>query len=360
MAVSPISRRQFAAGSAGLIATAAFVRPAAAGETITAVEWGGPWLDASKAVLAEQNRFEVNWVLHAGGAAAIVPKIKAALPRVNYDIVHSFPPVTYPMMHEGWLEPLRPEEIPNMHDVPEQFWIRDGEGNIVNCPTSQIGACWGYRTDLIKKPIEKAEDLLDPNLKGKILFLDPTLQSARLLLSLALERGGDERNIDPGFEFAKELARSGNVGRVAKSDVEVLNSITTGETAIAFTQNSAWAKIAESQPVKYLIKLPQSHKMFKIFGSQEEWTLLKGAPNKQAAKEFINWFLSPEVHQKYAELMGVVPVNRKSRPSAKVAFLAVDNNDDRQRYQYFPDYAYIATQLKGWTERWEKEVSPLF
>ena len=357
------SRRQFLGqAAAGLIAGSSFfaARDVVASQALTAVEWGGPWLDASNALLGDQSQFQVNWVLHAGPSAAIVPKIKAALPKISYDLVHSFPPVTYAMLRENWLEPLSFDDVPSLRDVPDNFLTRNDQKQIVNCPTSSIGAFWGYRPDLLTKPIRTAQDLLDPGLKGKVLALSPSLQSGRFLLSLALERGGNERNIDPGFTFAKELARSGNIGRVAKSDVDMVNSITSGETAVAFSSLPTWSRIAQSQKVEYLIKRPESHNMFKIFISQEEWVALKGAPDMKSAKEFLNWFISPAVHEKYCSLMGILPINRKSRAPQNLAFLTLDNEEDKKRYEYYPDYPYISSQLKSWNERWEAEVLPLF
>jgi len=361
MANKSYSRREFLGNAAlGLLAASPIGSVAAAQrETLTAVEWGGPWLDSSKALLADQGQFDVNWVLHAGASAAIVPKIKAGLPKISYDLVHSFPPVTYAMLQEGWLEPLTFDDVPNLRDVPANFLTKNDQNQIINCPTSSIGAFWGYRPELVKKPIRTANDLFDPQLKGKICALSPTLQSGRFLLSLAVERGGSERNIDPGFAFAKELAKSGNIGRVAKSDVDMVNSITSGETAVAFSSLPTWSKVAQNQKVTYIIKQPDSYGMFKIFISQEEWVTLKGAPNTRAAKEFMNWFISPAVHERYCELMGILPINRKSAAPKNLSFLRIDSEDDRKRYEYYPDYPYLSTQLKSWNERWESEIVPL-
>jgi len=360
MTIRSSSRRRFLGSTAlGLIAAGPLKVLAEQQKTLAAVEWGGPWLDASKALLADQGQFDVNWILHTGGSAAIIPKIKASLPKVRFDIVHSFPPVTYAMLQEDWLEPLTFEDIPNLQDVPANFLSKDAQQRIINCPTSSIGAFWGYRDDLVEKPIKTAKDLFDPKLKGKICALSPALQSGRFLLALAVEQGGNERNIDPGFEMAKELARIGNIGRVAKSDVDMVNSVTSGETAVAFSSLPTWSRIAQNQKVTFLVKIPDSHGMFKNFISQEEWVLLKGAPNGKAAKEFINWFISPAVHERYCEMMGILPINRKAAAPKRLSFLQMTNDEERERYEYYPDYPYISTQLKHWNERWEAEVVPL-
>ena len=40
--------------------------------------------------------------------------------------------------------------------------------------------------------------------------------------------------MEPGWELLKKLAKSGNIGRVAATETDFLNSMTTGETTVAF------------------------------------------------------------------------------------------------------------------------------
>ncbi|MGO8264214.1 ABC transporter, partial [Rhizobium ruizarguesonis] len=75
-----------AAGIAGTMT--GFARSAAAGSGyLTAVEWGGDVVEAMKQIAADHNAATFNWVLHQGGAGAIMPKIKAVWPNVDYDYV---------------------------------------------------------------------------------------------------------------------------------------------------------------------------------------------------------------------------------------------------------------------------------
>jgi len=53
-------------------------------------------------------------------------------------------------------------------------------------------------------------------------------------VALAKARGGDEYNVDPGWEFLKELAQSGNIGRVSANTSDVITSLETGETSVTF------------------------------------------------------------------------------------------------------------------------------
>ena len=84
--MSGISKRKFLKHvGAGFGATLTIAKPwilraSAAEATLIGVEWGGPWLEGAKAVAAKQSKYDIQWETHAGGAAAIVAKIKTAWP----------------------------------------------------------------------------------------------------------------------------------------------------------------------------------------------------------------------------------------------------------------------------------------
>ena len=51
-------------------------------------------------------------------------------------------------------------------------------------PLSTSGAFWGYRTDLVDKPIESIEQLLEPRFKGKLCVPFPVNLTGLLMLTL--------------------------------------------------------------------------------------------------------------------------------------------------------------------------------
>ena len=89
-----------------------------------------------------------------------------------------FDPLYYAWLKEGWPEPLNLEEMPNLRDIPEEVFVRNDKGQIINVPISHSGRYWGYRSDKCPFPIKKHEDLLDRRLKGK--FASPMCCKARI------------------------------------------------------------------------------------------------------------------------------------------------------------------------------------
>src|SRR5688572_21197070 len=116
-----LTRRNILSGAAGaaLLSTFGDLDKARAAVQLNAVWWGGPWVEGIQAITAKQQEVDVNWQLHAGGSAAVLPKIKSSWPNYSYDVVGSFTPVYPALIKEGWLEPLTVEEIPNLRDVPD-------------------------------------------------------------------------------------------------------------------------------------------------------------------------------------------------------------------------------------------------
>jgi putative spermidine/putrescine transport system substrate-binding protein len=358
-----VSRRDFIASMAAAgAASGAFVGldggQAWAAESLVGVTWGGAQLEASKA-LAEKFGSQVkpttfSWELHQGGAANILPKIRATWPQVKYDIVAAWDPVWHGMIQEDWLEPLG--DLPNLKDVPERFWTKDRQGRPVTAPLNLAALMWGYRTDLVKKPIASLKDLLDPSLKGLIMLNAPVSYSALQIVSMALEFGGNEKNLEPGFDFLKELARSGNVGRVGGGDIGHINSTTTGEIAVGFGASTNWQGIQKSAAVTLLNRVPAS-KGFRGFQYTEGWSVLRG-PKAALAKEFANFCLSPANDEYYAGAIGAGPTNTKSKPIPELSRYFF-KPDEIERFAYFPDFPLINSQMQEIVKRFETEIVPL-
>lgn len=355
------TRRKFLAGSTaatlGLLSVPAIgQRRARAAEQLTAVQWGGNYIKVSKEIVAQKPDLDVTWELHAGGAAAILGKIKAAWPHVKYDTVAAWDPVFVSMIKEDWLEEITPEDVPALNDIPKSLVFTDANGRGMTVPTSVNANLWAYRTDICPIEIKRIEDLLDPKLKGQICFPDPLLSTNFAVVTLALARGGNEKDLEPGWKFLTELAKSGNIGRVAHSDNDIITSMTTGETSINFGSAVVNGTIGKNFPVKTLGRVP-GDKGFRSIVFTTGFVVLKGR-NKKAAVDFINLLMTPENNTKYNAAIGTVPSNRKATVPDTMAFLKFTDEEDKQ-FAYHADWAYVSDHLDSWVKRWESDIAPL-
>jgi putative spermidine/putrescine transport system substrate-binding protein len=349
-------RASYAAGATGLspsLADLAF----AADVTLIGVEWGGPWLEAAKEVTAKQSKFDIQWEVHAGAAAAIMAKIKAAWPAPLYDFVAQFDPLYYAWMKEGWPEPLTYDEMPNLRDIPAEAFVRNDKGQIINIPLSNSGRFWGYRSDRVPFPITKHEQLLDTRLKGQ-LCVPHVLQSQNSMVAMfAKAFGGDERNMEPGWDFMRQLAKSGNIGRVGKTEVDFINSLSSGECSVGFWSNAAWGKVAEAGPCVFLNRVP-GDKIFRTGIVTEGFMIPINSTKKREAKDFLNFFVSPENNELYNKRLNLLPTNTKSAPSKAAENLVFKSAEERKEFAVTFDFVYLSQQQDAMSKIWEEDIAP--
>jgi putative spermidine/putrescine transport system substrate-binding protein len=350
-----LNRRTLLKGSAAGLALAGLpLARAGAAETLVGVEWGGTYIEALQKIQALQDKAEINWELHASGAAAIIAKVKASWPNPQYDFIAAYDPVFTSFIEEDMVETITLDEVPNLKDIPDTFIFKDKQGNLKNIPRSLAGQYFGYRSDIAPKKLETVDDLLDPALKGQICWPHPITMSTLQIVALARHRGGDERNMEPGWEFMKELAKSGNIGRIATTEVEFINSMTTGETSVSFWTQSAWVSVAQNVPVVQLTKAPG----FTNYLTTTGFVVLKNRQKKAATLEFLNFCLTPECQKIYSDLTNEAPASSKATPGEDLTGM-VYTEAEAKEFTVLPDWSYMGTQVDGWVKRWEQEIAPL-
>jgi putative spermidine/putrescine transport system substrate-binding protein len=354
---SYLTRRSVLAGAAALPLLGTRSKMAQAATSLNAVWWGGPWIEAIKATTAKQNDVSVKWQLHSGGAAAVLPKIKSAWPVYQYDVVGSLTTVYPALVKEGWCEPLTFDEIPNMRDIPERLFVRGSDNQIINAPMTLTGKFWGYRKDTSPIQLENLDQLLSPRLRGQICWWSPTYGGNLHLLSLALHRGGNEHNLEPGWQFLKEIAKAGNIGRVANTESDFINSVTTGETSVSIANLSNWQAVARNHACEFLSR--DAKPGLKTFIYSEGCVILKNSPNKAAAKRYLNFLLSHENDEDYCKGVGQAPANLKSK-AGDIAKPVFYTEEEAEKFTYSANFEILSAGLDAMTKRFETEIAPLF
>lgn len=172
-------------------------------------------------------------------------------------------------------------------------FVVDPEGYIFlynTAPTKSIV----INTNLVKPGEEPKSwfDLLDPKWRGKILLDDPTLGGPGHFMFVLV------KNYIGGEEYWRKLAeqkpkisrdRRANIEAVAKGEYPVLMGCYSGMLPPFFDARA---------PLKILIPKEGD------FGVQWAIALVKNAPHPNAAKLFVNWFLSREGQMVFAKYGG--------------------------------------------------------
>jgi len=282
------------------------VRQAAAADPIRAVTWGGGYAEALEEITKKYTTYPVNWSLYQNASGEVVAKTKAAWPNAPYDISENWDADYLQLFNEDWLVTVTEADVPNLANVPKAIYQRftDSNGKPYAVPIS-LGACyWGYRKDMVSFSITEIEQLLDPRLKGLICLPSITKGTGLILVVLAVAAGGSENNVEPGWDFLKKLIKSGNVGRVATTEVDFSNSINSGETALTFWNPVLWTAVKKNWECVILSKV--NSKTLKSYFYQDGFVIYKG-PRAKQAMTLLNFLLTPEANNAYNKALGQAP-----------------------------------------------------
>lgn len=353
-----ITRRDFikaTGGSLALMTTGLggpFINSAFAAKKLSVVDWGPPFIDSSKKAAAKWGKEAINWTLHSGGAASVLPKIKASWPNPPYDLLDIWSPVFLSMIKEGWAETVTLDDCPNLKDIPESLITKDKEGNWKSIPRGLSGQFW-IASERCPIEITNIEDLLDPKMKGQILWPNPTLNSNTQVVLLSIARGGDQYNLEPGWKFLKELAKSGNIGRVSANTSDIITSLETGETSFTFSDQGTQGAIKGTK----ISQLTKTHESLKTLMFTSGWMVLSSSKKKKQAFDFANFTINKENSELFHKLAGEVPANSKAEHG--VEHLRFSETELR-KYMVEIDWDYVSKNLDGWNKYFEKEIVSLF
>jgi putative spermidine/putrescine transport system substrate-binding protein len=99
------------------------------------------------------------------------------------------------------------DKVPDWAKDPNGCWTAWYQGTI----------SFAVNTTVVPNPPKSWADLLKPEYKGKISMSDPrtTGQGAMTFMAANAANGGDETNLQPGFDYFKKLADTGNFVAIA-------------------------------------------------------------------------------------------------------------------------------------------------
>ena len=207
----------------------------------------------------------------------------------------------------------------------------------------------GYNTEVVAKrnlPVPACwRDLVDPRLKGEIMFGNPNSSgTAYLMLATLVQVMGEAQ----AFDYLRRVHP--NVNQYARSGIGPMTAVTRGETAIGSTVlHGVINEIVRGFPV--LPVLPCEGVGYEI-GST---AIIKGTRNPDAARKFVDFALSAAGQQIGLDVREyAIPTNRNVVLPPQVPKLT-----DIKVIDY--DFAKFGSsaERRRLLERWEKEINSL-
>ncbi|MFE3837594.1 extracellular solute-binding protein [Pseudogemmobacter sonorensis] len=291
--------------------------------------------EVTKIFEAENN---VKVTLLPGGANASMPRAR------NGEIDMTVIGMTDLMrlQAEGLLAPLDPLIVTNIDKLYPQALISD-YGVVAN-----FGArAMAYNTDHVTDVPTSWEEMADPKYKGRVILRPFTVESADLIVMLARNAGGDERNPDAGFAKMAEIAA--NVGVWEGEHAGILELFRSDEADFAVWSDGRilWAA-EEGAPVAGTI--PKEG--FSPLASSI--AIVKTTKNMELAQKYANFMLDDAAGIKLATDLHYFPskVDTVLPEGVTTGFLDADTIGSL----VMNDWAYIVTVYGEWEERFNKEV----
>lgn len=247
----------------------------------------------------------------------------------------------YDAASKDLLEPYKPkgfDEIPNDLKDPDGKWFAIHYGAIAFLVNTQA---------LGSTPVPKSwADLLKPEYKGKVSFLDPT--SAAIGYSVAtaanLAMGGSLDNWDPGIKYLKQLVANGldnpkqtATARLIKGEIPIL---------IDADFNGYRPKLVDGAPLEVVLPAEGSLKVPYVIG------LVKGAPRADAGKKLLDFVLSDKGQALWAS--GYVQPIRKGMVPDEISKKMLPASDYERAKSV--DFQKMQQVQKGFNDRWLNEV----
>ncbi len=310
-------------------------------EALVMMTWGGVWQKTFEKIAADyqaKTSRQVSVVAQtnadAGLARLIAQKAKPEVDLWTPNMVNYTRAV-----QAGVLAPLPgTSAIPNSADVPATLRFSHG----ITAWVSQRGIF--YRRDLVPFTPTKWTDLWDARLAGKMAAPAATFDPGYFPLMAAVINGGNERNLDPGFEHLKQL--SSRITAFYTSNVQSIRMLEAGEVSLI-----AWGVLPNV--IQYLG--PDSKYGFVIpkpaFVAETPITIVEGTKNAAAAADFVNYVLSPEVQPVLAAAFGSAPANSKSQIPDNLKPILSDVSGN-----YVVDYGVLSGSLSGIIDRYDKQI----
>lgn len=316
--------------------------------TLTVASFGGSFDEALKKVVVQpfEEKFGVKVEVVTALTTEVIASLQAQGAGSGYDVVQFSGGQEEQAYELGLISELNAEIATNAANVDPAAKRADGEiAPAYAFNTTGII----YNTETFSEAPTSWDVLSDPEHQGRVGIPDISVTAGQnLLISLARINGGDENDIQPGFDALPELIE--NAHSVYGDGPTMTNLLGQDEIDLAvFDSGYGYLLAKKGLPVRFAV--PETGGVLYGLTSQ----VVKGSAQENLAWEWINFQLDPAVQVAFAEEAGYAPTNVEAEVPAELAELLV-LADAIDRVEPV-DTEVVSLNRPAWVEEWNKIIS---
>lgn len=345
-----VTRRRFgqlAAGAGTMLAAPAILsRPLKAqieaGSTLVVGIWGGAQERITREFIAEplmeEYGVEIEYVL--GGTVERRARAYQERGRPSFDVIYLNIFESRQAVADGVTQPAREiEGYDNLYDLAKI----GGYGVAFNA----ITPC--YDQTMVDAPMTAWADFWRDDLAGKIAWPTyPGAQGTAALLMAAKINGGDEYNIDPGFESIAELKP---FAAFQSSQAQLYGMFDADQVAASAEFGSFTQKYADTQNSDIIVSKPTEGMPV----AMNVACITEGTENQALAEAWVSLHLSEACQKAYAEEIYYGPTIKSLELSDEIAAKTVYGEEDVANLVDF-DWEHVIAQQAAWSSRFNREI----
>src|SRR5437016_6493192 len=251
---------------------------------VVSFDTGPTWANWAAEFAAFKKRYpEVEIVYNDIGSGATVVALDKARNRPQADTAYYFAASAIDAVSKNVVAPFKPWNLEKLTPV-----FRDAEGKWFTIHTLTVA--FVVNTKLVKNVPQSWADLLKPEYKNTIVYLDPRSTGVGQVVAFAATFGmsGDMSNLQPGLDYFAKLHQSGNVLRVVGTTPYA--QFVKGEIPvwISYENDGLKAKFIEGLGDEVAVVIPKDGSVAAPYGI----SLVKNAPDPNAGKLWLNFIMT--------------------------------------------------------------------
>jgi putative spermidine/putrescine transport system substrate-binding protein len=278
-------------------------------------------------------------------SAQVLAGLRSAKSRPTVDVALVDSSVAPTANQEGLFAKLDKEKVPNLGDLDPAAVDPDGYGPGLTFDSLSII----YDTRQVADPPTSWHDLWRPEFDGKLVLPIADTRGIALIRVLDEIAGADYRQtIDPAIARLKELAPT---VQTWDPQPDIYTAVASGAAAIGVGWNARGQLFHDTTGGDVQAVLPAEGTVSQV----NTINLVAGAPDAGAAQTFIDYALSPEAQQAFAEKAFYAPTNTKAKPGQDVLNRTAASPEQAAK-EIELDWRWITPVYADWVDRIKREV----